>query len=510
MGTWKLLVTLEAGGKPLRFSQEIAEPSWSLYGTTLTFNPVVAGLSVPERGTDSGDAQMELPASALRYSELMKAGVFLPAATAEIALWKEGTDWSHREILLNGFVKPDGIVRDGKTVKVAMGDGAWASDVPFPPRAMEAGEFAQLNSSDVGSTFHVFYGRHRLAPLVQVTQLDDSLVNTQLVRLVIAGHRIRSPSIFVMPSGSRSDGESVMVQTKTCGVTGQLYSYVDLTYAFARGGSSWVAELDGYQSDGAGLIEGLGDVVTHLIAEYGRLPPDRVDQQRMSRFRARANRVPVSMMFGGSAAGDTLLSTIKSRVEASFPVLCSWRGGMWGADWLPFDPAAGLGRSLSVEGGELLSRVPDSVKMALPQVYSSFRVFYAPNTLAADHVGNPRLTANMTRDKRFDERCAEAYSCWGDSVYPPKQLFEVNSGTGAAACLDGLIDTKGVQRTLVQYVARTDVAIRLGIFERYPISDAELGWVRESFRLEKLAVHVDNPDLCDLTFRSFGGNRKAP
>jgi len=507
---WKLLVEVDAGGAPLRFAQEEVDVVDSQTGRRRSFLPALSSLSVPAMGVDQGEATFEVPSSVLDATALQGAGVFLPGAPAWVWLWKAGTDWRSRKPLLVGQVAINGVGRSFGSTQVRLVDGAYKHDPPFPPYTMELTEFPYLSPSAAGTSFPVLYGRHKLAVLVLVGRMDDTMSASSTVRFVVAGHRIASKRILVKPGGGGDQQFWATVQTKACGTTGATYSYVDAPYSAVRGGSTFVAEVDGYADERGDLVQGLGDAFVHALNTFSDLPNDRIDWERVSKFQARANKYTISSAFGGSH-GETFVATWKSRMEAAFPVLISWRGGRLGADVLTFDQSAGVGRGLRA-GAELLGR-HDPVQPDQEEIFTSFRCFYAPNTLARDEHGNPRRTASLSRDYLTDQRCAQARSLFGESVCPPKQVFEVNAESAAAAILDGLVDTKGVLRTPVTYAMSTDLAMGLSLFDvRYPLSDDEetLCWDREHFRLERLALRVDDPDLCDATFRSFRGNRRAP
>lgn len=504
---WRVVVTLSPGGSVIRLAREsYAIPDASTGGRQLLVRGALASISIPIVGADVSDAEVETDDAVVPVKTLAAAGVILSGCPAEVALWKRGTDWTARRILLLGRVKPDGVSRDPyqSKLRLSLSDYSEQLDKPFPPATVELADFPTADSNVVGNTIPAIYGDCVDVPLLQVTPASPTV---STVRFVVACGRVFSQKINCRPDGNTTAQFSIAVQYDYAPSQGVRYAYVQPTIGQLNGASSLVADVKGFTDASGYMIDGLGSVVDHALRNFTKVPIDRFDEERLSRFRPRANRIVVASVFGGGQ-GDTCIASMKSRYEGNLPVVLSWRGGRIGADYAGWDPFAQPVRSLSLNR-ELLRRI-GSVDLRTEAggqgPFTSYKVFYGVRAYGRTSNNRPAPRASVLRSVRTgDSRCADAASRYGEVIMPPVQLVDVASAGGANAAIDALVERHSVVRTHLSYLCRTDDVVDLPLLERYDLTDADVGIAAEPFRLETVQ-HQEN----DMSVCAFSSYKNSP
>lgn len=505
---WRAIVTLEPGGKPLRLgrSHHAITSAEHASGQIQVLPGLVGDLDLPPissgRGGGEGWASITAALEIVPAVAMRAAGLWLDGAPAELALWRVGDDWSARRVLLVGRVMPGTVEVSPSegTVRMQLGDFGERDDSPFPPHAVTRELFSTADEGILGESIPVLYGDCKDVPALQLS-LDEP--NATVIRYALASHRIASGSVLLRPNGQAGGAEvSAAVSYGTAGPV--RYAYVEVTPTQVGGATSVVFDARGMLGSDGYPVMRLGDVVDHALRTYSRVDSARLDDDRLSRFRARANRITVASVFGGSQ-GDTLLSLLKGRYEPVFPVAIGWRGGRLGADYTGWDALwdAPAGPTLQL-GRNLLERV-DPVTYAcedgeMPR--TSFTLEYEPKAYGRDSENRPAFRYSLTYDELTDNRCKSAFTRFGRAAFPPVQAVDCNSSSGFAATLDSIVERYAVVRARVTYLAYLDEVIDLLPLERHALTDEDMGWSGEPFRLDEIRPRED--DLAEIVLSSLG------
>ena len=495
--TWKFLVTID-NGTVYRLAREHISVEDDLAGYTYSFVPGIIDLATPALGVDSGEVQVTINKEFLDFTAM--AGNILNGAAAEVSLWKSGWYWKERIIILKGRVSPAGVSRFFDRVQLTLSDYAEQLDSVFPPWVMTKEGFPNADDNAIGTTIPVVYGHSREVPL---RALDKNLPDDSEIKFLLTGHELASASVFIRPSGEDDASFYNFIEYAADPYSGAKYSYVKFSPSAQGidGVQNLTGEIDGHKNTDGGLVSGLGDVVLHALTHYGNVPIERMDYFRLSKFKTKANRISVSSIFGGSNT-ETLISTLKNRYENQFNILISWRNGRIGADFLFYDP-----NDLPVKSFQLnrnvISRI-DPVTTSLSEIpYSAFSVSYDMNILLKNNDNNPKYRKTLKKNRYNDERCARAYSFFGEVTREDVELSDIADPLSAGAVFDILIDKFAVPRTRVTYLIHLDDIIEYPLYEKYLITDSDMGWTDEPFRLDEIAINEDDTASCVFTSYNF-------
>jgi len=552
---WHFLVTIAGVGEPLRLSRSTVEVMDSKVGAIYPYRGVLSSISPPAWGTDNSDCQITAERDSFDVVELRSHGTMTADAAAEVALWEDGTDWDDRLVLLVGNVAGESVKRSRESVAMTLKEPERMATQQFPPYRVDRQEqknstpdspvwigFPDLPDSERGKALNVIYGRCSNVPLVMLdrvsllvqgdvdtgTNQTVSYVNivttTQTaIRWAIAGHRIRSRTVTVRPNDNDAGNEIVLpVLYGRDFQTGMTYAYVELVMGGdADNTSSLTADVvEGYEDANGGLITGLGDVVLHALRVYSALSPTQIDWERLARFAPRANILGLSAVFGGDTS--TFLDVLKGRLEAQFPISFSFRGGRLGADWEVFDWEGPHVRRLrfDYQGGDFIDRA-DPVEIHNQESGANrFTVEYDPDPYGIKRPGVPVFR----RIKHFDhgtygdslqDEVRDAVNAILDSMpggrhrahggtighlpgprqaprtWETVELIDVVEQATAAQITFALRDRFGVRRTGVRYIGPIETLRYLPLRERYLLTDDDMLWEDEPFRLESLEFSED-------------------
>lgn len=478
MTSWFPIVTIDAG-PGLRFSTEELLIGWSAESKAVRYAGGATFSNLPSRGQDGDTVTLTLPASMLDIADLLSRGIFLPGAEVELAMHRRGEDYVRREIWMVGQVLPNGIRRYLDKTEIEIGPFENRYDPPFPPAFFTEADFPNMPENFQGQSMNVLRGPCKDVPLVPLRKTEPNA--TYDVDFVIAGEPVGQQRVRVRPNGNDEDNYAFWAEVKQRNGAGAVYSYVSVTAAqlAAAGTGAYVADCDGRRiQDNMGGFGSLGDMVVDLLQSYGRFPKQRIDHARLARFRTRANRINAAMIFGGQP-GQTLVQSLKGRLEGQFPIRISWDGGRIGADFLGYEDYRIPGRIFNTVQDRMWRL--DPVEIVPDQPYTSFSVAY-------DQSGTSGLwRGRLSADASNDARCARATSRFGTIVYPTVECPDVVTSAGARAVLDGLVDQHALLRWAVRYLMPMDLARDLILFERYDITDSDLSWTEQRFRLEGLS-----------------------
>lgn len=503
MADWHLLVEIQAA-QTHRFALRTVMVTDQQAGRTMRYQGGIGIDSVPGIGED-GTCSLTIPTDILSAQELRRSGIVLGDALCRVSLWRAGDDYSARIPLVVGRAMLSSEKRYEHYTSFEIAGLEEYADVRFPPYQFTRDGFPNLPSGIAGQWMQVIYGRCKDVPLVPVEPNSSALSS---MRAVIACHRLASSSILVRKDGSTDGALQKAVSYTSDPASGATYAYVTLTQAELQdfGATTLVADVDGKPGPGGQPLTGLGDVVIDAIESFGRLPADRIDWERLSRFRPRANAIQVASTFGQQPGG--LVAVLQSRYGGSMPVDIGWRGGRLGADWLDFDETTPVARNLA-HGRDLFGRIePVEVSPSEP-AYSQFEVTYDLSRTGGSMVG--RLTLDETNDPRCAAAAARARIAGVRSGAIPYQQIDavdiVERGS-ALVVAKSLVARFGVPRTVVRYQALLDTMAFAPLREKYLLTDdsACCGWTAEPFRLVSIGLNPANLNVCVPTFVSFRSN----
>ncbi len=499
MGAFFPLVEIDCG-QVFRFSDRSLRVPCARKNRTLDFVGGTRVDSVPGIGENDGAAAITIATSLLDVQALRAAQCPLGGAEARVSLWEEGTDYDTAIPVVVGRVRPQSERRYRWWTSFELGTLEGASDPPFPAATLTLAGFPYLDVGQFGRTIPAIYGTPENVTLIP----DRPLVEGLSVRWIIACHQLSAGTLLCYKNGT-GDALNLTVKYAAGPV---FYAYVETTSDQTYGTTSLVAASVPGKPGPDGLpITGLGDVVVDLIRSYALLTADRTDEQRLARFQAQANRIPVASVFGGQSSGETLIATIKSRYEATLPMLLSWRGGRLGADWLGYDELAPHGPTL-VFGADYTDFQWPLVTTGA-QFYTDFAADYDVHLLT--RVFQRRATLGPTDDARLARAVSRNIAAGipgGRNAYPPMRMVDLSDGAAVGVALRTRIERESIPRTTVTLQGRTDVLGRLPLLEVYPITDPRVGWSAEPFRLERIGF----PKASELTFctATLTSVREAP
>lgn len=493
--TYELLITLSPG-PVFRFATR-AMLLQDADGKKYQYVGVLRDADFPTIGEDGTSVQVTIPISFFDFRAMRANGIWLGGADAEVAIIRsDATELEDRIVLVVGRVVPTSERRSRENIEFEIAAAESQMDGPLPPWILGDGSFGiglTLPSSAKGQTIPVVRGNCTEVPLIPLYNFNvpqETGIPTD-IPFIVCGHSIASDRVLVKLDGQTGTTYQAALTTYTDPVSGAIATIALIPRDTAGSYSSFVAEVRGPLQANGTALDGLGDVILDLIRTFGKIPESRIDFDRFSRFLYRANRIRVASVFGGGQ--EMAISTIQSRY-GGMPISVSWRGGRIGADWLAFDYSLPVTRTLTFEK-ELLDRFEPVEVDGDPVPYSEFSLAYDYN------IGQETFRKFIRVDEANDERCRRVYRRFGAVRYPEISLVDVNVEQAARSVLDATIDLHAVNRRRVAYLADFEIFRQLPLLDRFAITDADMEWEAESFRLETIRPRRDG--RCAVTFRSY-------
>lgn len=502
---WRALVTLDTG-PVYRFSTHDLDIVDVKTGDTLHFTGGIEIGSIPGNGEGEGsDCEIVIPQEILDWKTVRASGINVGTIAAEVSLWQEGDDYAERDARLVGRVTASSEARYDDRVELTIGAAEELSDRQFPPWTITREDFPDIDSGQVGKTIPIIYGNVKQMPLTPLSPAANGATGPAGTSDWMIGYSaISSTRIAVERGGNPDDTIAATVGTTPAPKAGCAYSRVSLSAVDIFGMGQATADIAGKPGPGGAPITGLGDVVVDAIRSFSGLDNNRIDWRRLSRFQSQANRAIVSAIFGGAEPGPSLAQTLSARFGQDFPARIGWRGGRLGADWLSFDRDMPLHRPMRL-GGDLLERVGKVGPWNEGELCSYFAVEYDHRILSDRYLG--RVTAEPGNDERCKtaaSHLAAAGRPGGRVVYPTVGLPDIVDEATARLIIEWLVSVHAVPRTEAIYRCSTDLARFLPLYERYDLTDEEMGWTDVRFVLHAVKWDPEDLDLAELVFVSLG------
>ena len=174
------LVTIEAGGTPIRLASRAVAVADAVTGATYVYAPGVASVSLSEEMGEPGqDApEVSVAVTILEPTDaavLARRGQGLALRVAEVALWVDGTDWARREVKVTGVVENPEWGRPGEPVAFTVAARLWEdrSEIPGPTERVDGTTWANastVTAEHLGRPYPIVIGR----PGVVSTTVDPS------------------------------------------------------------------------------------------------------------------------------------------------------------------------------------------------------------------------------------------------------------------------------------------------------------------------------------------------
>jgi len=454
--------------------------------------------SLPLRGSPAfGGSAPSAPSVILsgpQVADLWRLRLTHPLQAAEVTIWWAGIDVLLWDELYRGTPEPPGyeFTQDGIVVSIPLRPLRRPDEAPFPPSLIgDADRF--LSTTPDNSLSHavpVIYGTARGVPLYAVE--SPAAIN---VKMLIAGHRIRSTTVNVY-----RDGASVVVgATVSTDVDGrgQPYSYIEVAQAvYAAGEELYLDSVEGHVGPNNTLVERLGDVLDHLYATYGRGLRPELDQRRTSGASVDLNRLTVAFFVNEQETGGTLAQFVETSLAGQFPFAVGAPTGRLGWDSLLLPQTGAPPVDHLTYGQDAFDRVGPTETSA-DELVGEVDLAYALH----GYEGGP--TAGIHLDESTSGLARRAGSRW-QAVQRSSTASEYAADSQTAYLIaNDLLRKKGVVRFRVEY---EKVPTH---FWRYPplsviyVTDAELGWTAEPCYLEAVTPRRDGG--CDVLLITVDG-----
>jgi len=296
------------------------------WGEALDMGGGVTGAAAASLTLDLG-----LPES---WQELAARGIDLAGAWGELSLWREGTTYAERHVLLYGRILMDTAPPDGEPAEVTLTDELVAPAEVYPPANAVASTDTWVGLPDESDGKPYPFPMGSLGAYTR----NDGSANTAgawyaivvddtggAEKALVAGAPIHASTVTIQERDTLAS-DTFAVTTEYDGL-GRLVSVVDLSAKTA----SWtldgsvdllVRDMTGrgiYGSIGAEPIDGLGDACLHLLLQrYSADGPARVDVGRWQSARTYLAGWRVGLLL---EEGEDPLDTLADRLLGMCPAL---------------------------------------------------------------------------------------------------------------------------------------------------------------------------------------------
>lgn len=483
--TWGFLST----GVPITVPSGNGEPD-------MVFGPGLVGASLPSRsgnllaasGADSGQLSFELDGTFFNITELRRQRVRFEEGIVELWWWRPGQTLEQATKVWTGRI--DQVTARPRTnrVSISVKVATREVNVVFPPnRIGDAGRFPGAPERSLSRSVPVVYGRVRGLPLYAVDNFEESPpAALGTVRWLIAGHRIPTNQVITVRN---EDGTYIQAAAPSHDrdELGNTYAYVETTNAVASGYTDsltvYAVEVLGHIAPGdtptnAAFLQGAGDIIKHLLLNWGAEAAYDLDMARIDVAAQHLNRFRIGCYFS-SLQSASMIQTLKGRFERQLPVSFNTAGGLLGMDYASIpDGSDSVGR---IDFGANCFEVGDFGGIPLSQVRSSFEVSYR---LDGSTAGN---TASIRRDRHNNEICRATWSRWGDRPSNRLDAPDIWDPQNAALLVDDLVIRQAYRRWRFVYVVDDPLWLTMPLFSRIIVNDPERGLDNVPFLIEGLA-----------------------
>lgn len=178
------LVTIEAGGTPIRLASRTVSIADEVTGATYVYAPGVASVSLSEEMGEPGQDSPEVSVAVTILEPtdaavLARRGQGIALRVAEVALWVDGTDWARREVKVTGTVENPEWGLPGEPISFTIAARLWEdlTEIPGPTYRIDGYTWANastLTSEHLGRPYPIIIGRPGLvATTVEATGMVE-------------------------------------------------------------------------------------------------------------------------------------------------------------------------------------------------------------------------------------------------------------------------------------------------------------------------------------------------
>lgn len=455
-------------------------------GSTRAFQPgaTVDGLpfrSAPVIGEGEGDQQLTVSFPLDVYDAwTLRDRAPLQLAVCRVYWWPEGEVLRDRHELFRGVAREPVwalSAAGGGSVSVRLVPPRWPDDVAFPPALVgDEGRFPSAPDEALQGAVPVIYGQVSGLPLVAVS---DPTVNP--VRLLIAGHRIRSTSVTLARGGATLGALPVGYDIDGRGGT---YAYTVVTPAvYAAGSDIYALSVQGF-ADGSVLLDRLGDVMIHAFRTYAGGSWYELDRPRVEAARARLNAIGVAA-YANDRSGGTVLAFLQQRLGGQFPVAFSAAGGRFGWDPVLLPRGAEVAPVATLTYGQDATERIGPSETSADDLLTDIELRYGYDGWAAGATAALRFSSDTSGDAR------RALSRWGRVPVLTVEAPDVADASSAHLLLTDLVLKRTRVRTRVEYQGADERFYDLPLAGVVLVTDEDLGWTREPCVIEAVEPRLD-------------------
>jgi len=366
------LVDLVLGGVVYRFATSTVAiedaPDTFIYDGTLS------GVSW-ESSLEFASPDFDLPSAGVTVTfkiDLAKRiaqGLDFGAASASLALWIPGEDYTSRQVVLEGRVDAPSYGAIGEPVSFNI-EADWLRSQKSAPsvlQVLEASAWANVESNCEGAVYPLIIGAPgRQGFAGSPVYIADNVPNPKTG--LIAAHTCTASTVdvFVIHSDGSEHAVGPLAVSSTVDVNGALYAYIEIPNAHYQADASYFAKWnDGggmrnpYANAGTDYLTGAGDLLRFMLHKSGV----KVDDGRCAAASSMLNFYQLDGYIGERV---DVLDWIKSELLPLLP--CSLRAGpdglypvVWQWDALEADAKAKLTAGVDLHRDGLVEYVSSEV-----------------------------------------------------------------------------------------------------------------------------------------------------
>jgi len=229
--------------------------------------------------------------------QLVSRGHDLAAATGELSLWIEGTNYEDRRILIQGRLTDPEYGFEGDPITASLQSESFEDAALVPPvgQVVTLITWPTAVSSAVGFYYPFVFGDHPVNDAGNFVLSRGYLVNNDPgdETILIAGHPVLASAVFIKPGAS-----TVQVSLPVSGALDALGQYVSIVGGVGVGLGAlvydpgddftvrWTDSGSGHPARDGGILGGGGDLLEHMLS----LATVQVDWGKVSAAKDLLNR----------------------------------------------------------------------------------------------------------------------------------------------------------------------------------------------------------------------------
>ncbi|NBV61920.1 MAG: hypothetical protein EBR73_12745 [Rhodobacteraceae bacterium] len=335
----------------------------------------------------------------------------LEGQPVEVALWREGDDWSQRRVQLRGTTTSAKWGAAGEPIDLDIEESVDQDRavLPAPGMAVSATTWPDAATAAEGLAYPVVIGQPGIggAQATPALYVESILAGGARDLLLVAGHPVQAASVTVYDDSGAS--ESLAVEHVSDGA-GQRVAVVDLagatTIAVDPEGTyrcAWVSGAGWVGADGSAL-RGAGDVAAMMLAA-STLP---VDTGAALAARERLNQYLIDAVI------DAPISPSAWLASAVLPVVpAAMVAGVSGWSLRPLPVAPQLGDAVAtLRIGTGITRDGQAVAEGYDAIANALSLRYAPDA-EAEPTAEVKLAAAIEGGAHATQAAARSLAMWG-------------------------------------------------------------------------------------------------